>query len=59
MNEYLCHADMCDDETGECLFRDGETYEGFIDDDGDLRVVAEDGSEVAFTDDWDELFDEE
>ena len=50
--EYLCHTSMYDDETGECLFHAGKVYEGFIDGD-DLRVTAEDGSEVVFEDDWD------
>lgn len=56
--EYLCHTSMYDDETGECLFHAGKVYEGFIDGD-DLRVTAEDCSEVAFEDDWDEVFEED
>lgn len=57
--EYLCHTSMYDDETGECLFHAGKVYDGFIDDEDYLRVTAEDGSEVAFEDDWDEVFEED
>lgn len=50
---------MYDTETGECLFYAGKVYDGFIDDDGGIRVTAEDGSEIAFDDDWDESFEED
>lgn len=57
--EYLCNTNMYDTETGECLFYAGKVYDGFIDDDGGICVTAEDGSEIAFDDDWDEAFEED
>lgn len=56
-DKYLCITSMYDTETGECMFHQDTTYHGFFDDDGYFHAIAEDGSDIAFDDDWDAIFE--
>lgn len=68
MDEFLClcdwvivhenkeHGKYVEDDISFC---EGESYEGYIDDEGGLRLVDEQGNEICISDgEWQECFEE-
>lgn len=58
MGEFLCLCGL-GEENGAVIFRAGDTYEGYFDDDGDLRIEDEQGNENCFSEEgWRNWFKE-
>lgn len=58
MGEFLCLRDL-DEEGGSAAFRAGNTYEGYFDDEDDLRLEDEQGNEICLSaDGWEDWFEE-
>lgn len=58
MGEFLCLRDLSD-EDGAVVFLAGNTYEGYFDDEDDLRIENEQGDEDCFSaEGWEDWFEE-
>ena len=59
MDSFLCIKDGLVDDEGRDAFYEGDYYEGYIDDDGDLRVEDEYGDDACISDgEWQNYFEE-
>lgn len=60
MDSFLCIKDGLVDDEGRDAFYEGDYYEGYIDDYGDLRVTDEHGDDVCLVDgEWQKYFEED
>lgn len=60
MDSFLCIKYGLVDDGGHDAFYVGKCYEGYVDDEGDLRIEDEHGDEVCIADgEWQNYFEEE
>lgn len=58
MGDFLCRIGL-DDEDGAVIFRAGDTYKGYFDDEGCLRIKDEQRNEYCISaEGWRNLFKE-
>lgn len=59
MDSFLCIKDGLVDDEGRDAFYEGDCYDGYIDDYGDLRVEDEYGDDICLEDgEWQKYFEE-
>ena len=59
MDSFLCIKDGLVDDEGREAFYEGDYYDGYIDDYGDLRIEDEYGDDVCLEDgEWQKYFEE-
>ena len=60
MDSFLCIKGGLFDDNGREAFYVGNYYEGYIDDEGDLRVEDENGDDICLVDgEWQDYFEED